>query len=108
MPMKNIKNSVKINFNRVTSSTTVVNYIAKRLKKPKFAKVEIDKVDCDISRRSDKGDKKFSVRMTILVNNTQIYFSEAGNDLYKMIDSILAKLQRKFAAQYQQQLNSKA
>lgn len=98
--MKNISNIIKVNFDKVNPTTTVVNYILKRFKKPKFAKVDIEELDCYISKRSENGGKKFSVQVVVVVNKTKIYFSEKGNDLYKMIDSIIAKLQRKIATQF--------
>jgi ribosome-associated translation inhibitor RaiA len=98
--MKNISKIIKVNFDKVNPTNTVVNYISKRFKKPKFAKVNIEELDCNISKRSDNGGKKFSVQVVVVVNHTKMYFSEKGNDLYKMIDSILAKVQRKFVTQY--------
>jgi ribosomal subunit interface protein len=95
--MKNISNKIKVNFNRVNPTNTIVNYISKRLKKRTFSKTTINEVDCDIIKRSDNGSKKFTIKVMVVINDTTMYFSEAGNDLYKMIDSILHKMQRKIA-----------
>lgn len=95
--MKNLSKKIKVTFNRVNPTTSVVNYLAKRLGKRSFQKASIEELDCDISKRTDNGNKKFSVRVMVVVNNTTMYFSEAGNDLYKMLDSILHKMQRKVA-----------
>mgnify|MGYP003446481171 CR=1 FL=1 len=100
--MKRPRNSVKkelvnVRFQNVMSTDAVVQYVLKKIKRPKFTHVNLKDADINIKKETDRGADKFSVSLSITVHNVKMYFVEVGQNLYQLIDALVAKINRKLA-----------
>lgn len=86
---------LKINFNKVNPTSAIVNYINKRVEKRKYKQV-VNEVDWVIAKDSKKGNSKYRITMEVVAGKTRMFFREVGNDIYKLIDAIIDKFNRKF------------
>ena len=90
-------NAVHVHFQNVMSTDSIVQYVLRKIKKPKFTSIDLKGTDINIKKNSDNGGEKYSVSISIIVHKVKMFFHEVGNDLYALIDAIVSKINRKLS-----------
>lgn len=88
---------LNVKFLNLESTPTIVNYIMQKIDKPKFTGLKLNEPNVSIKKDVDSGPKKYVVSVSLVIHNIRLYFREAGDNLYALVDAIIAKINRKIA-----------
>lgn len=94
---ENKLNRVNVHFQNVMSTDYIVQYVLKKIKRPKFSGIDLRDADINIKKIADGGGEKYSVTLSLVAHNVKMFFREVGNNLYAIIDSIVSKINRKLS-----------
>lgn len=96
--MKEQKNNqLKVNFENVDHSLYLLDYIKRKIQRPKFSNLNITAPDIIIKKDHEKGKGKYTLTVTMTVHKVKLYFKEAGDNLYALIDAVVRKINQRLA-----------
>lgn len=91
------KETLKVNFENVDHSQYLIEYIRRRIQRPKFTNLKLTPENINIRKDNSKGDSKFVVTISIVVHKVKIFVRETGNNLYALIDAVVRKINRRLS-----------
>ncbi len=95
--MKEKNNPIKVNFENVEHSLYLVDYIKRKIRRPKFDKLNITPGIINIKKDHENGSSKYTLSVTVTINKVKHYFKEMGDNLYALIDAVIRKINQKLA-----------
>lgn len=95
--MKEKNKEIKVNFENVDHSLYLVDYIKRKIQRPKFSQLNINTKEISIKRDHSGGGSQYTLSVSVIVNKVQYYFKEIGNNLYALIDAVIHKINQKLA-----------
>jgi ribosome-associated translation inhibitor RaiA len=95
--MKRKTKQIKVNFENVDHSFYLIDYLKRKIQKPKLSGLNLITDNINIKKDHSKGVAKYVLTVKVTVNNLTLFFKEIGDDIYLLIDSIVKKINRKLS-----------
>jgi ribosomal subunit interface protein len=89
--MENTTNFI-INFENVTHTDAITEYIQQKFSKPKFVNRNIVLKEVHLKKLHDSGREAFSISVSIVYHNKSLFFTSSGEELYSLIDKIESQI----------------
>lgn len=96
-----MRDLIHIKFNKLNPSDSIINYINNKIGRHRFEENNINRVECHANKYSPKGNQKYGMVLSVQGSNTSFTMKENGNDIYRIIDLLSGKLNRKLSREHE-------
>jgi ribosomal subunit interface protein len=96
-----MRSLINVKFNKLNPSDSIVNYINNKLGRHRLEENNISRVECHANKYSSKGNEKYGMVLSVHGGNTSFSMKENGNDIYRVIDILSGKLNRKLSREHE-------